>query len=133
MSECECLPTWLQINYKIKTIEAELDKTIKKSFQVSLNEFTVLYYLYEEPNQCMRICDLQERVGLTQSAMSRLVVRLENSDLEYICRKNCSEDKRGVFIILTDKGRQIVSDNIHLVKKIIHQFDPFLSQFKQVL
>jgi DNA-binding MarR family transcriptional regulator len=47
--------------------------------------------------------DLAEAVHLSQSALSRVVGRLEAEDL--VARKMCTSDRRGIFACLTEQGR----------------------------
>lgn len=58
----------------------------------------------EEGEQC-RVQNLVGRVHLSQSALSRLIGRLEKDGL--VERSVCAEDRRGVFVTLTPKGRDL--------------------------
>ena len=51
-----------------------------------------------------RIQELAEEIHLSQSALSRLVQRLEDDG--YVCRNVCDHDRRGVFACVTDAGRK---------------------------
>jgi len=51
-----------------------------------------------------RMQDLAEAVHLSQSALSRVVARLEADGL--VVRAMCAEDRRGIFACLTDAGRE---------------------------
>ncbi|MFD7703509.1 MarR family winged helix-turn-helix transcriptional regulator [Streptomyces caelestis] len=53
--------------------------------------------------QC-RVQNLVGRVHLSQSALSRLIARLEKDGL--VERSMCLEDRRGVYVRLTPKGRE---------------------------
>ena len=48
--------------------------------------------------------ELAESAHLTQSALSRLVSRLERDGL--LTRKTCDNDRRALFVALTDAGRE---------------------------
>ncbi|WP_432117445.1 MarR family winged helix-turn-helix transcriptional regulator [Streptomyces sp. bgisy032] len=50
-----------------------------------------------------RVQEVSERVHLSQSALSRLIARLEKEGLVERCM--CPEDRRGVRVVLTPKGR----------------------------
>ncbi|MET7569198.1 MarR family transcriptional regulator [Streptomyces sp. NPDC005492] len=52
-----------------------------------------------------RVQEISERVHLSQSALSRLIARLEKDGL--VERGLCPEDRRGVRVTLTDKGRAL--------------------------
>ncbi len=49
--------------------------------------------------------NLVGRVHLSQSALSRLIARLERDGL--VERSVCAEDRRGVYVALTGKGREL--------------------------
>ena len=48
--------------------------------------------------------DLADKVGLGQSSITRLVGRLEAAGFAY--KDLCPSDKRGVYAVITDEGRQ---------------------------
>jgi DNA-binding MarR family transcriptional regulator len=48
--------------------------------------------------------ELAEAVHLSQSALSRVVARLEADGL--VTRAMCSTDRRGIFACLTEAGRE---------------------------
>ena len=54
--------------------------------------------------QC-RVQNIADRVHLSQSALSRLIGRLEKEGL--VERTVCQEDRRGVWVALTGKGRDL--------------------------
>jgi DNA-binding MarR family transcriptional regulator len=47
--------------------------------------------------------DLAEAVCLSQSALSRLIGRLEGAGL--VCRAMCANDRRGIYAHITDDGQ----------------------------
>jgi DNA-binding MarR family transcriptional regulator len=53
------------------------------------------------PEQC-RVQNIADRIHLSQSALSRLIGRLEKEGL--VERSICEEDRRGVWVALTAKG-----------------------------
>ncbi|WP_413755916.1 MarR family winged helix-turn-helix transcriptional regulator [Streptomyces sp. MMBL 11-3] len=56
------------------------------------------------PQQC-RVQNIADRIHLSQSALSRLIGRLEKEGL--VERSICEEDRRGVWVALTEKGRDL--------------------------
>ena len=52
-----------------------------------------------------RVQNIAEKVHLSQSALSRLIGRLEKDGL--VERSVCAQDRRGVWVALTDKGREL--------------------------
>ena len=60
--------------------------------------------LAHEGEHC-RVQNIADRVHLSQSALSRLIGRLEKDGL--VERTVCQEDRRGVWVALTRKGRDL--------------------------
>ncbi|WP_055534358.1 MarR family winged helix-turn-helix transcriptional regulator [Streptomyces graminilatus] len=65
-----------------------------------------------DPGGQCRVQDLAGRVHLSQSALSRLIGRLEKDGL--VERSMCAEDRRGVWVALTDRGRELHSEVLPL-------------------
>jgi DNA-binding MarR family transcriptional regulator len=65
----------------------------------------------EEGAQC-RVQNLVGRVHLSQSALSRLIARLEKDGL--VTRSMCAEDRRGVYVELTREGRALHAEVLPL-------------------
>lgn len=57
------------------------------------------------PGEQCRVQDIAGRVHLSQSALSRLIGRLEKDGL--VERSMCVEDRRGVRVALTARGRAL--------------------------
>ncbi|MFD5453474.1 MarR family winged helix-turn-helix transcriptional regulator [Streptomyces sp. NPDC003470] len=70
----------------------------------------------EEGTQC-RVQNLVGRVHLSQSALSRLIARLEKDGL--VERSMCAEDRRGVYVALTRKGRDLHSEVLPLQRSVL--------------
>ncbi|WP_217169399.1 MarR family winged helix-turn-helix transcriptional regulator [Streptomyces sp. AC512_CC834] len=59
-----------------------------------------------------RVHSLVGRVHLSQSALSRLIARLEKDGL--VERSMCAEDRRGVRVALTHRGRELHTEVLPL-------------------
>ncbi|WP_416984806.1 MarR family winged helix-turn-helix transcriptional regulator [Streptomyces sp. T028] len=86
------------------------------------SDFEVLDILAAEAprqdDQC-RVQDLVGRVHLSQSALSRLIGRLEKDGL--VERAVCMEDRRGVYVALTRKGRDLHSEVLPLQRAVLER------------
>jgi DNA-binding MarR family transcriptional regulator len=84
----------------------ELDRELHQ-YGLGASDFEVLDVLATGDPQdggCdFRVQELADRVHLSQSALSRLVARLEKDGL--VGRGICSEDRRGVRVAITESGR----------------------------
>ncbi|MFE5813702.1 MarR family winged helix-turn-helix transcriptional regulator [Streptomyces sp. NPDC056479] len=65
-----------------------------------------------EEGELCRVQNLVGRVHLSQSALSRLIGRLEKDGL--VERSVCAEDRRGVYVTLTRKGRDLHAEVLPL-------------------
>lgn len=108
-----------------KRVEHDLEKALKQFTDLTLSEFYVLYFLSQAPRKELRTFELQDKVGLTQSAMSRLIARMENKQRHYITKGNCPIDKRGVCIQLTAEGNAFVEQHIHVIEDVLDNHDMF--------
>jgi DNA-binding MarR family transcriptional regulator len=70
---------------------------------LGVSEFEVLDELARQPELECRMQALRDVVHLSQSALSRVVGRLEEQGL--VTRFICQQDRRGIFAHLTDEGR----------------------------
>jgi len=71
---------------------------------LSVREYDVLHTLSRCPGGRARLGQLSEEVYLPQPSLSRLVDRLERSDL--VRREGDPRDRRGVVVALTETGAQ---------------------------
>jgi DNA-binding MarR family transcriptional regulator len=85
-------------------LSCALDRELQGRHGISVSDFEVLQQLTMDPDGCLRMHDLGEHVHLTQSALSRLVAKLEADGL--VQRSMCPEDRRSVFATVTPAGRQ---------------------------
>ncbi|MEV8557935.1 MarR family transcriptional regulator [Streptomyces sp. NPDC051917] len=86
------------------------------------SDFEVLDILAAESpaqgDQC-RVQNLVGRVHLSQSALSRLIGRLEKDGL--VERSVCAEDRRGVWVALTPKGRALHAEVLPLQREVLER------------
>ncbi|MEV1069199.1 MarR family transcriptional regulator [Streptomyces sp. NPDC050263] len=86
------------------------------------SDFEVLDILASEApregDHC-RVQNLVGRVHLSQSALSRLIGRLEKEGL--VERSVCIEDRRGVWVALTRKGRDLYTEALPLQRAALER------------
>ncbi|MES4892410.1 MarR family transcriptional regulator [Streptomyces sp. NPDC096012] len=86
------------------------------------SDFEVLDILASESpetgDQC-RVQNLVGRVHLSQSALSRLIGRLEKDGL--VERSVCAEDRRGVWVALTRKGRELHGEVLPVQRAVLRR------------
>jgi DNA-binding MarR family transcriptional regulator len=81
-----------------------LERELSERHGLGVSDFEVLDHLACEPGRSYRSQSLAEAVHLSQSALSRLTDRLERHGL--VMRNNCDMDRRGIYVVLTAKGKE---------------------------
>jgi DNA-binding MarR family transcriptional regulator len=106
-SEHALVEQWREVLALHARTACELDRELHQH-GLGASDFEVLDILAEsspDDGGCsFRVQELADRVHLSQSALSRLVGRLEKEGL--VSRGICAEDRRGVRVALTDAGRE---------------------------
>jgi DNA-binding MarR family transcriptional regulator len=93
---------WHALMGRYQRVTCTLDRELQAAHGISASDFEVLQQLYAAPERSQRMHDLGENVHLTQSALSRLVARLERDGLVERCM--CTEDRRSVWTSITPAG-----------------------------
>ncbi|MFC9278433.1 MarR family winged helix-turn-helix transcriptional regulator [Streptomyces collinus] len=108
MPERALVEQWRDILSLHARTQCELDRALH-GHGLCASDFEVLDLLAGGPaadGDCAyRVQEISERVHLSQSALSRLIGRLEKDGL--VERAMCPEDRRGVRVALTVKGRAL--------------------------
>lgn len=104
-----------------KNLELLETRLIEKS-NITLNEYYVLYFLNISEEKEMRLNDLQLEIGLSQSAMSRMISRMENKNCSLIERHCCMTDRRGIYIGITKSGYLKLKSSQKIVDSIVRKF-----------
>lgn len=115
----ELINDWLSITHIYESISHTLEKSLQENYNLSLKEFYVLYFLSKESNKTLRLQQIQERVGLSQSAISRLVGRLEAKNCRALQKHVCVDDRRGVYTQLTEIGEEKLQKYLETMNEIL--------------
>jgi DNA-binding MarR family transcriptional regulator len=97
---------WRELAATHAAVSDALERELQDRHGLTVSEFEVLQRLAETPQQHSRMQDLADSVHLSQSALSRLIGRLETDG--FVTRALCTEDRRGIYACLTAAGRQLV-------------------------
>lgn len=98
------LERWEAIAKLHAQVAPRLDNMLSARHGLALVEFQALRALARHFQPHMRIQRLADEIGLSPSATSRLVARLETSG--HLRRYLCETDKRGIYTELTESGRE---------------------------
>src|SRR3954452_12171319 len=95
---------WRDLLDRHARVTCALEHALESGHGLGVSEFEVLDRLAAEECEGRRIQEIGQEVHLSQSALSRVVARLEADGL--VVRAMCQEDRRGVYARLTDAGRE---------------------------
>ena len=84
-----------------RLIEEALDRDLQ-SHGVQLTEYEILSMLSESPRRRLRMSSLADLVVQSRSRLTHTATRLEKRG--WVVRESCLDDKRGVELVLTDRG-----------------------------
>ena len=101
---------------------AALDRELGRRHGLGVSEFEVLERLAESLEHKFRAQELAESVHLSQSALSRLIGRLEGHGL--VERGLCDLDRRGIYVLLTEAGRQRHAEAAHTHRAVLASLLP---------
>jgi DNA-binding MarR family transcriptional regulator len=99
----EIVDVWHDLLDRYARSVSALERRLESEHGLGVSEYEVLERLASSDQGSGRMQDLAEAVHLSQSALSRVVGRLEAEDL--VARKMCTSDRRGIFACLTEQGR----------------------------
>jgi DNA-binding MarR family transcriptional regulator len=100
--EAALVEAWHDVNACHSRVSCALEKALERQHGIGLSEFEVLESLATSETRQRRMQELADAVSLSQSALSRLIGRLENDGL--VCRAMCTNDRRGIYASITDAG-----------------------------
>jgi DNA-binding MarR family transcriptional regulator len=103
MSDELLVQGWRELANRHARVTCALEKVLQDEHGLGVSEFEVLEHLASSERDHSRMQELAESVFLSQSALSRLIGRLETEGL--VSRAICSEDRRGIYACLTPQGR----------------------------
>ena len=89
---------------------------------LDFSDFMILHYLNEAPEQKLRRIDLAEKLGLTASGITRILLPLEK--LGIIKRDLDNDDARARYATLTPAGENLLKDATATVEMKIDDLIP---------
>jgi DNA-binding MarR family transcriptional regulator len=99
---------WRELLARHARVSEALERELERHHRLSVTEFEALRHLAETDDNGCRLQQLVDDVHMSQSALSRLIGRLADEGL--VERRSCAEDRRGIFAVITDAGRQRLAE-----------------------
>jgi DNA-binding MarR family transcriptional regulator len=117
----ELATAWHDLMGRYQRLTCTLDRELGAAHGLSASEFEVLQQLYATPDGRLKMVSLGERAHLSQSALSRLVSRLDAAGL--VSRASCSDDRRVVFAEITEAGRARYEEARPTQRRVLREGD----------
>lgn len=99
----------IQIAYLIREVYSKLNQSIEREFKdtgLTVPQIMIIQLLSK--NEELKVSQISSMMSLTNSTVSGIIDRLEKNDMVNRCRSQ--EDRRIVYIELTEKGKGLIED-----------------------
>lgn len=106
---------------------AKLQAIMSRRFDARLgglgfNEFLIMLYLDQAADGKMRRIDLAEKVGLTASGITRILLPMEK--VGYIKRETNEHDARSSFVLLAPGGKEKLDEGLERAENFMEDLIP---------
>ncbi|MEV7321497.1 MarR family transcriptional regulator [Streptomyces sp. NPDC093970] len=102
------LRAWMLLLAATGSVEQRLRSVVKKTLDVSHDEFLILCLLAEQPGEGLRMSRIAELLGRPKTRLTYQIACLQHAGL--VTRKAVCDDRRGIEVALTDKARGRIED-----------------------
>lgn len=115
-----------QLNFflKLSRAQAVLVRTFDSRLTggIGFNDFVILYYLSQAPDEKMRRVDLAEKVALSASGVTRMLLPMEKIGL--VKREASNTDARVSYVKLAPGGKRILEETLDRADMLSEEFLP---------
>lgn len=93
---------------------------------LNLNEFFLLHFLSLADHHRLMQNELEDKLHLSASAISRMIAKLEAKNCGVITKAASPTDKRAAYIQLTPYGESLLERICQEVEKALAKYDRYL-------
>ncbi len=112
---------WRGLVQMTSRLDSRLNRELQQMSGLSLADYDVLVLLTEAPDGRLRVFELAEDLQWEQSRLSHHLARMQRRGL--VAREECTTDRRGAFVVLTDAGRDAIEKaapgHVDLVRRLV--------------
>jgi DNA-binding MarR family transcriptional regulator len=119
-TEFACAQAWAALTAAHARIAERLTAALRQACGIGISDFEILLRLDQVPTPGLRLGELATAVQLTQPALSRAAVRLEQRG--WLTRASAANDRRGVLVAITGDGRAALRRAAPVHAQVIGQF-----------
>jgi DNA-binding MarR family transcriptional regulator len=110
---------WRELLARHADLTCALDRALQAGHSLGMSEYEVLERLAELPEHSAKVATIAKSVHLSQSALSRVIGRLETAGL--LERHMCPEDRRAVNVRLTEEGLRRQTEALPTQRQVLAQ------------
>jgi DNA-binding MarR family transcriptional regulator len=103
-TDASLVSAWRELVDRHARATSALERALHEEHALGVSEYEVLERLASPDKDQHRMQELADSVHLSQSALSRVVARLESDGL--VTRAICADDRRGIYACITGDGRK---------------------------
>ena len=96
--------TWRQFLSASARLVDRLDHELQRHHDLSLVDYEILEHLSEAEDARLRMSELANQVLVSRSRLTYRIDRL--TEVGFVVREECEDDRRGMWAIVTDTGRE---------------------------
>lgn len=131
---------WQYLQVAQDRITARIGQALEAQHSLSAREYTLLRILstqHDDEGGHFQMKQLSELVGLSQSATTRLIGRMEDRGL--LVRYICPTDRRGIYTNVSDQGFELLTPSQKTAEQTLtnlieqYQEDPQFSRYLKAL
>ncbi len=97
---------WVGLLATASVLQHLSDRQLQADFGISFQTYSILAAVSGSPGATIHMGELSGITGHSQSRLSHAIARLERDGL--VGRTTCPSDKRGVHVLLTSEGRDLL-------------------------
>lgn len=129
MSENLSLKSFVVLMKASKTLEEMVKKDIA-DHGMKLSDFSILEALYHKGRQTIK--QISEAVLINTGSITYVIDKLEKNEL--LRRTNCKDDRRVIYIEITDKGNEVMDEIFPKHQERIEEvFEGISEEHKQIV
>ncbi|MFJ9815402.1 MarR family winged helix-turn-helix transcriptional regulator [Streptomyces sp. NPDC101151] len=113
------LRAWMLLLAATGAVEQRLRSVVKKSLDVSHDEFLILCLLAEQPRGGLRMTRIAELLGRPKTRLTYQIACLQRAGL--VTRESVCGDKRGIEVALTDKARRLLREASGILAETVRE------------
>lgn len=118
---------WISFVQSQQLLLEKVDEEFKKHNYPPLIWYDILLELDKQKDGMLRLNELGKKILLTKYNVTRVIRRLEEEGLVY--RETCSGDARGVYAVITRKGKKLREQMWPVYYNVIKEY--FLSNLNE--